>query len=250
MFTDLPEIHLYSYFPRKDRFLYAQETYDCSVLFLLTRGCFEFQDNDGNLQKLHSGEAVYCPAGFPFHRYALECMDLHMIKFSSKDKLPDKISVIIFNNRVTENLKKNAASGFFAGDNIPSDVLHYCVDTVIELCPFLLSAGQEKDSRAEALLKFLDQCYTRDITNQMLCQRIHCSEATMISICRRHTGLTPQRYITEKRMELARQLIVRSELSIGEISEKCGYEDSLYFSRLFAKHTGMAATAFRKKYRI
>ena len=37
-----------------------------------------------------------------------------------------------------------------------------------------------------------------------------------------------------------------SKYTTGEIAKLCGYEDALYFSRVFKKHFGCAPTAFAK----
>lgn len=46
-------------------------------------------------------------------------------------------------------------------------------------------------------------------------------------------------------MERAKHLLLSSNLSISEISFSIGYENPLYFSRLFRKYTGSSPTEFR-----
>ena len=45
-------------------------------------------------------------------------------------------------------------------------------------------------------------------------------------------------YITELRINQARELLYHSELSVVDISKKVGYEDSQYFFRVFKKVPG------------
>ena len=52
-------------------------------------------------------------------------------------------------------------------------------------------------------------------------------------------------YITERRMSVARDLLVSSRLNISEISQASGYEDPSYFTRVFRKETGLAPRRFR-----
>lgn len=72
------------------------------------------------------------------------------------------------------------------------------------------------------------------------------------SVFRRHwkklVGLPPHRFVIEQRMIHARRLLTESTLNIAEIARICGYDDPLYFSRLFQKTTGMNASAYRKYY--
>jgi len=57
--------------------------------------------------------------------------------------------------------------------------------------------------------------------------------------------MTPRLYITGKRMARARDLLDSSEFTgIREVAESVGYEDALYFSRLFKKHYGYSPTEY------
>lgn len=45
-------------------------------------------------------------------------------------------------------------------------------------------------------------------------------------------------YIKEKRLALAYDLLKTTELSVGEVSEKSGFYDYNYFSRVFKRRYG------------
>ena len=62
-----------------------------------------------------------------------------------------------------------------------------------------------------------------------------------------HCGVSPMIYLTELRIQRACELLDNSDLQIGEIAQQLGYEDRLYFSRLFSQHTGMPPSAYRKR---
>jgi AraC-like DNA-binding protein len=36
-----------------------------------------------------------------------------------------------------------------------------------------------------------------------------------------------------------------ADLSVGEVAEACGYQDRLYFSRVFRAHFGVAPSKYR-----
>jgi AraC-like DNA-binding protein len=61
------------------------------------------------------------------------------------------------------------------------------------------------------------------------------------------TGFSAVDYIINIRMEKAKDLLLNSSLSIKEISNLVGYENSLYFSRLFCKMEGFSPREYRKK---
>ncbi len=58
---------------------------------------------------------------------------------------------------------------------------------------------------------------------------------------------TPNQYIINHKITLAKQLLSFKELSINEIATLCGFEDIYYFSKTFKQVTGKTPTNFRKQ---
>ena len=56
-------------------------------------------------------------------------------------------------------------------------------------------------------------------------------------------------YIVSLRITNAINLIENTDYNITEIANAVGYDNSLYFSRLFHKHTGMSPSEYKKKYK-
>ena len=51
-------------------------------------------------------------------------------------------------------------------------------------------------------------------------------------------------------MEKAREYLKDTDLSVIEIAENVGYEDSQYFFRVFKKTTGVTPLQYRQQYRL
>ncbi len=64
---------------------------------------------------------------------------------------------------------------------------------------------------------------------------------------RQHCGVSPMAYLTELRIQRAGLLLETSELSVNEIARQTGFEDALYFSRVFRKQTGHSPSEFRRR---
>lgn len=60
------------------------------------------------------------------------------------------------------------------------------------------------------------------------------------------TGVTPLQYILSQRIINAQILLESTDYSVGEISSIVGYENQLYFSRLFTKQKGVSPREYRK----
>jgi AraC-like DNA-binding protein len=63
------------------------------------------------------------------------------------------------------------------------------------------------------------------------------------------TGSTPMQYILAIRMMNAQNLLETTEYNVTEIGNIVGYDNPLYFSRLFKKQNGVSPSEFRKKMR-
>ena len=59
-------------------------------------------------------------------------------------------------------------------------------------------------------------------------------------------SLSPNQYITRLRLECASQLLESGLYTVAEVSEKSGFGDTKYFSRVFKKHFGQTPKEFSK----
>ena len=63
-------------------------------------------------------------------------------------------------------------------------------------------------------------------------------------------GQSPYAYLTQLRMEHARELLIGSDTSIADIARACGYDNPLYFSRLFSRKFEMPPSEYRKRHTV
>ena len=58
-------------------------------------------------------------------------------------------------------------------------------------------------------------------------------------------GTTFTKYVTEKRMNLARKLLQDQNLSIQEVADQTGYGDYFQFSKVFKRENGVTPGKYR-----
>jgi len=66
--------------------------------------------------------------------------------------------------------------------------------------------------------------------------------------CKRLTNLTPMRYLTMKRLELSKKILLEKEhLNVAEVAFSSGFSTSQYFSTVFKKHEKCTPLEFRQR---
>lgn len=63
---------------------------------------------------------------------------------------------------------------------------------------------------------------------------------------RKSTGLTPQQYLMQQRIESAKDLLTHAELPLVEISLRTGFKNQSHFTTLFRKFTNFTPKAWRE----
>lgn len=53
-------------------------------------------------------------------------------------------------------------------------------------------------------------------------------------------GLSPMQYLNNQRMEKAKDFLLSNTMTISNIAHLVGFDDPLYFSRVFKKYTGVS----------
>ena len=62
-----------------------------------------------------------------------------------------------------------------------------------------------------------------------------------------YTGTTPTQYILSLRISNAQSLLESTSYNVTEIANIVGYDNPLYFSRLFKKQCGVSPSEFRRQ---
>lgn len=66
---------------------------------------------------------------------------------------------------------------------------------------------------------------------------------------KKQTNMSPGAYWTEYRLNRAKALMMTTDLPVQDVSSAVGYEDPLYFSRVFKDKIGCAPSVWRKHFR-
>lgn len=92
---------------------------------------------------------------------------------------------------------------------------------------------------------YFNEHYSEDISIDKYAEDCHVSVSWFIRNFKHCTGFTPMQYILSKRIYNAEMLLRDPTYNITEIAGIVGYDNPLYFSRIFKKAKGLSPSEYR-----
>lgn len=105
------------------------------------------------------------------------------------------------------------------------------------------------ENEIEAAVKHFHEHYNTAISIEDYAASRGMSTSWFIRNFKEFTGSTPMQYILSIRIANAQNLLETTEYNVMEIGNIVGYDNPLYFSRLFKKQNGVSPSEFRKRVR-
>ncbi|MEG0688887.1 MAG: AraC family transcriptional regulator, partial [Hungatella sp.] len=109
------------------------------------------------------------------------------------------------------------------------------------------NAIEDTHTIAEKIQNIIHDEYGTDLSLDELAGRVNLAPAYVSYLFKKETGNTIVKYITDYRMEKARQWLDDRELKIVQVGKTCGYENQPYFNRLFKNYHGVTPRQYRDK---
>ncbi len=103
------------------------------------------------------------------------------------------------------------------------------------------------DPRISEIIRRIDLDLARPIDNRALARQLALSASGFLRLFTRQTGVTPQRYLAQRRLDLACRLLQGGGDPIEVISQRCGFCDRTYFTTTFSRAMGMPPAAYRRR---
>jgi transcriptional regulator GlxA family with amidase domain len=100
--------------------------------------------------------------------------------------------------------------------------------------------------RLKPAIDFMDSMYVSNPPLDRVARQSHMAANSFHRLFRKAMGATPFQYMERKRLDVARRLLGDGRLSVKEVAALSGYENPLYFSRVFRNHFGSPPSAFRR----
>jgi len=154
----------------------------------------------------------------------------------------DMNTIETFFKHITASLKTDETSGKLVASRTLYELL-------IEL--YILRQGT-KDNKSidgnpfvRTTKAYIDEHFTQTISLEDLSNLVNITPQYLCKLFKRHLNLRPFQYVTMKRLQYAKKLLLESSLSINDIAHLTGFSDFSYFCALFKKYEKISPTQFR-----
>lgn len=249
------------------------EEYECTYIFHGTvwyntpQGRFLLEEGDGiflNSGTLHTSEAV------PEHTCKKSDLVFHgRLIYGSRDSIlyqkymqplmaPDAFQTLVLRKNVpwhfeilgrikkASRLCQNKPEGYeFTVRNLLSDIFFdlYCYQNAPSQESSAATASESH--RIKQMLLYLQENYARPVTIAELASHANICERECLRCFKRMLHLSPIQYLIHYRIARSCILLRESDLSILEISSRCGFESPSYFTKTFHRIVGSTPTQYR-----
>ena len=218
-------------------------------------------ENDGNTPELNSavaeaiqkfGESMYSGDADKIQKL-LDVVESRLSTIQDSDALKNyycyKLMTVYFANaKDSQNLKEEMARLIAFTDTRQLFVM--LRQSVRRLCVALNENEQTSANKmSKKLLNYVDV----NFNNQNLCltsaaDYLETSIYVVSRLFKEATGKGFKEYVTDKRLEYARELLETTNYNVSEISAMAGFENTVYFSNVFKAKYGLPPTQYRKKH--
>ena len=161
----------------------------------------------------------------------------------SSNNLPHRVIKGIL--RELDNL--NNSGGFFKIQSLIYELLSYVFKTLSPTAnqPSKKIKRTEKDIILQEVQKHLIEHFTEQITLADLEKNFFVSKSLLCHYFKDKFGISPIEYLIRFRIEHAKTLLFKTDLSISDIAAEAGFGNSNYFSYLFKKYVEKSPLEYR-----
>lgn len=126
------------------------------------------------------------------------------------------------------------------------------LETFAKHLSFMTLPPQGKQTTEELPLitrakQFIDEHQAESLSLDRMAKTFKVSTFYFCKIFKKATGLTFTEYLTQARIERAKNLLLNPEIRVNEIAYSCGFASLNHFNRVFKRMVGKAPTAWRRQ---
>lgn len=194
----------------------------------------------GENSRLECGPAGFCrkiSIGLSGNSLPSILMDTGLINYT-KIRLadPEKVFRLILDIEKQLHIEEKS-------DELVREISILCYTLLLELARALRFKYPSTLAKAMELMTIN---LARKLTIRQITEELNISQDKLEELFQKRFRKSPKEYFLELKMEKAKQLLSRTDLSVKQIANQLGYQDQMNFSRLFRKKIGKNPLMYRE----
>ncbi|KWX70498.1 helix-turn-helix domain-containing protein [Paenibacillus jilunlii] len=147
----------------------------------------------------------------------------------------------LFAGEAAQQLAHNADSSVFDFMKWAQAVTDKTVDSIKEVL--------QSEGVVERAKRFIHENFRQDLSREDVAASVYLTGDYLAKVFKNETGQTVKEYLNDCRIKEAKQRLIESTASIGDIAMDTGFDTISYFSTVFKKLTGETPIAYRSKHK-
>lgn len=202
---------------------------------------------NGKLYKLCENDAILIKPGERRERIASTVGAKYVsYNFTALDDgaIPKKT---FLNNIISHDIKSlisifSAAhiSNIYSSREKATNILNYILLEIKDILEL-----ESNNKRIISIIKYIDEHISEPITLTTASNHIGLTKEYTSHIFKKETGKNVTEYINERKLTIAKEMILETKYSLSHISERVGYENYSYFSKIFKERYGISPRKLR-----
>lgn len=215
---------------------------------LMLSGSAELKTEDGTVE-IRAGDAFYIPMGCRYQSFwygdpTVKFISLGFLFMPSFDAKVYDVGSFACDESERELFKKIAKAG-----RVSCSVIGDFYTLLGMIMPKITPAEKSRSAKlVRTAKKLLAEAPHMSVTT--LARKCSVSRSTLFSAFEKHSDESIGEYKNSILMEKAKGLLIATDLSIEEISEKLSFSSSSYFRKRFLAYFGMPPRNIRKRYNM
>ena len=110
--------------------------------------------------------------------------------------------------------------------------------------------GKISDNGMESVVDYIERNLKRGISLEDVANHVNISTYYLSKIFKKEMGVNFITYVTDRKMDLAKEMLVNTDIPVLNIALDLAYNEANYFSKAFKKKTGLTPSEYREQYKI
>lgn len=109
-------------------------------------------------------------------------------------------------------------------------------------------AQMKQDDCVHEAKRFILEHIQETIYVEEIAEQVHLNAQYLMRLFKKETGMSILEFITNERMKLAKELLVKTDFAINRVADCVGYGNYSYFTRIFKRCTQVSPKVYRQQH--